>query len=103
MECLPRIDLEGHNETSTYLMNGHCRTLYQIWYTSCFPKSALNVYTIRLHVHQLLLQVVEIKHYVLGLANIHLSNRGVVWKVNMAYDVLFNEVCILHKYRITVV
>ena len=75
-------------------------TLPDMVHKPFLPKSTLNVYTIRLHVHQLLLQVVEI---MLGLTNIHLSNRGVVWKVNMAHDVLFNEVCVLHKYRITVV
>ena len=26
------------------------------------------------------------------LANIHLQKKGVVWRVNMAYDVLYNEV-----------
>ena len=45
----------------------------------------LKVLTIHfmLYICQLLLQVVEIKHYMLGLANIHLCNKGVVWKVNM--------------------
>ena len=28
----------------------------------------------------------------LGLAYIHCSDRGVVWKVNMAFDVQFNQV-----------
>ena len=37
-------------------------------------------------------QAEEVKHYMFGLAYIHCSSRGVVWKINMAYDVLFNEV-----------
>ena len=32
----------------------------------------------------------EVKHYMIGLTS--MTNRGVIWKVNMAYDVLYNEV-----------
>ena len=35
----------------------------------------------------LLWKVEEVKHYMIGLAN--MSKRGVIWKVNMAYDVLY--------------
>ena len=37
-------------------------------------------------------QVDEVKHYMMGLAHIHLQKRSVVWRVNIAYDVLYNEV-----------
>ena len=37
-------------------------------------------------------QVDEIKHYMHGLTQIHLHNKGVVYKVTFAEDVLFNEV-----------
>ena len=37
-------------------------------------------------------QVNEVKHYMMGLAHIHLQKRSVVWRINMAYDVLYNEV-----------
>ena len=38
------------------------------------------------------MQVEEVKHYMLGIVNIHMPNKGVVWRVNVAYDVLYNEV-----------
>ena len=38
------------------------------------------------------MQVKEVKHYMVGLAYIHASKKGVVWRVNMAYNVLYNEV-----------
>ena len=44
-------------------------------------------------------QVAEVKHYTIGLTN--MSSRGVIWKVNMAYDVLYNEHnnSIIHDYN----
>ena len=37
-------------------------------------------------------QVEEVKHYMAGLTHIHMPKKGVIWRVNMAYDVLYNEV-----------
>ena len=34
----------------------------------------------------------EVKHFMHGLSQIHLQNRGVVFRVKMAEDVLYNEV-----------
>ena len=38
------------------------------------------------------MQVEEVKHYMVGLANVHSSKKGVIWRINIAYDVLYNEV-----------
>ena len=38
------------------------------------------------------MQVEEVKHYMHGLAQIHLRHKGVVFKVKIAEDVLYNEV-----------
>lgn len=35
---------------------------------------------------------VEVKHYLHGLSQIHLTNKGVALRVKMAEDVLYNEV-----------
>ena len=34
----------------------------------------------------------EVKHFMHGLSQIHLQSRGVVFRVKMAEDVLYNEV-----------
>ena len=50
--------------------------------------------TIGLQSALLLSQVDEIKHCMHGLTQIHLHNKGVVYKVKFAEDVLFNEVTV---------
>lgn len=46
------------------------------------------------------LQVEEVKHYMHGVAQVNLPQRGVVFKVKMAEDVLYNEVN--HNVYITI-
>ena len=46
------------------------------------------------------MQVEEVKHYMVGLANIHSSKKGVIWRINIAYDVLYNEVYIVKPHEI---
>ena len=41
------------------------------------------------------MQVEEVKHYMVGLANVHSPKKGVIWRINLAYDVLYNEVYII--------
>ena len=73
--------LEGYHYT-----RAACLNQWELW--------ARMLLIIHMPLSLLFLQIDEIKHYniiMLRLANIH-SDRGVVWKVNMAYDMLYNEV-----------